>query len=557
MMRVSSAWGGLARGALALLACCWTASALAAQPTAAEKQAIGLTALQQALGSAAPTGAGITVSQIEAPQSGEASQYFVNTALDDFAGKSIVAKQSPATASNHATNMAQNLYGNSGIAPGVNTIDVYEANQWFGSGFLRANTAQAPRYEVRDVQNHSWIANFTVDDLPNLEYATDVLRRLDYVVNRDGVVAVAGVNNGSNTAIPQILGNAYNVIAVGRSDGLSSAGPSTVDGVGRSKPDIVAPGYNASVSTAWVSAAAALLLESAAGNAAASRPATIKALLLAGASKAPFDLDGKTPSTLDDWSRTTTQPLDDRLGAGQLDIFRSHHILTAGQQAPSDVSNVAHTGWDARTISSGQELTYYFTIPENYVAIDVSILAAWNREIDFQPGSGPIAATLTPSLANIDLSLTKAEGFITGSLIDESVSTIDNVEHIFQRVLRSGQYGITVTSDSLAEFSLAWDAKLVLAGDLNFDGVVDGADYVVWANNFGQSGKQYWEGDFNLDGVVDGADYVVWANNFSSATSAAMPMAAHAVPEPSSLALLLLATCVAVASSRRRWLHGE
>jgi hypothetical protein len=48
-------------------------------------------------------------------------------------------------------------------------------------------------------------------------------------------------------------------------------------------------------------------------------------------------------------------------------------------------------------------------------------------------------------------------------------------------------------------------------GDFNGDGVVDIADYTVWADNFGGAGPA---GDGNGDGVVDIADYTVWADNF-------------------------------------------
>lgn len=52
-------------------------------------------------------------------------------------------------------------------------------------------------------------------------------------------------------------------------------------------------------------------------------------------------------------------------------------------------------------------------------------------------------------------------------------------------------------------------------GDANGDNVVDGVDYIVWLNYYGQSltGVQY--GDFDRSGRVDGVDYVLWLNNYS------------------------------------------
>ena len=58
-----------------------------------------------------------------------------------------------------------------------------------------------------------------------------------------------------------------------------------------------------------------------------------------------------------------------------------------------------------------------------------------------------------------------------------------------------------------------------LPGDYNGDGTVSGADYVVWADTFGNDGspgKEDLRADGNGDGTVSGADYVVWANNFGT-----------------------------------------
>ena len=210
-------------------------------------------AIENRVGEFRATGAGVAISQVEAPTT-TSSTYFVDTGLSDFAGKTIVDATGGGDISSHATNVGQNMYGNAGIAPGVTSVDVYNANDWLNSGFLQTESPQAPNVETNKIENHSWIADFTnTDNTPDVVTATDVIRRLDYVIDRDGVVAVVGVNNGIATSLPQVLANSYNAIAVGRSDGGSSLGPSTIDGLGRSKPDLVAPAYNTSVATGWVS----------------------------------------------------------------------------------------------------------------------------------------------------------------------------------------------------------------------------------------------------------------------------------------------------------------
>lgn len=56
---------------------------------------------------------------------------------------------------------------------------------------------------------------------------------------------------------------------------------------------------------------------------------------------------------------------------------------------------------------------------------------------------------------------------------------------------------------------------VVLAGDANGDGKVDGLDYVVWLNHYNSGSTQgVLDGDMNIDGRIDGLDYVVWLSNY-------------------------------------------
>ncbi len=52
-------------------------------------------------------------------------------------------------------------------------------------------------------------------------------------------------------------------------------------------------------------------------------------------------------------------------------------------------------------------------------------------------------------------------------------------------------------------------------GDGNADGCVNGADYTIWADNFGASAPTgFGEGDYDGDGFVLGSDYIIWLHNF-------------------------------------------
>lgn len=431
---------------------------------------IGLTSLQSRLGASAPTGAGIDVKLIEAGS----TAWVPDDAHPELLGDTILDITGSGGISVHATTVGRNFFGSNGVSPDVDDIHSQSANSWINSGGLRTLQSSAPAIETRRVQNNSWIANF-VDIFdngmpPNLlftaeEVATDALRRNDFMINRDDILSIVGVNNGSGSSFPQLLANSYNAIAVGLTSGNSTQGPTTIDLPGRSKPDLVAPKGVTSYATPLVAGSAALLLETAgkphlSSNPRASRWQTIKAVLMAGATKSEFDLTGSTGTTLDDWSRTTTQPLDRRYGAGELNIDNSERILSAGEQEASAVADVGLVGWDFDTIEIGETQSYFFDIAAGFTA-DLSILTTWAREIDFTAGVSGNPATLTPSLANVDLQLFEATGFTPGTMVDESVSTLDNVEHIFQQDLAAGRYVFQLQSDmAWDDVAIAWDIQL-------------------------------------------------------------------------------------------------
>lgn len=92
----------------------------------------------------------------------------------------------------------------------------------------------------------------------------------------------------------------------------------------------------------------------------------------------------------------------------------------------------------------------------------------------------------------------------------------------------------------------AWvAARGFSVGDANLDGAVDGADLDVWrANRFTANGD-WCHGDFNADGFVDGSDFNQWNDNHTMAASTAP------VPEPSTMALWLIALSTGVGLRRR------
>jgi hypothetical protein len=87
-----------------------------------------------------------------------------------------------------------------------------------------------------------------------------------------------------------------------------------------------------------------------------------------------------------------------------------------------------------------------------------------------------------------------------------------------------------------------------LPGDFNWDGFVDGADYTHWRNTpiFGEMPNGS-NGLFAVEG-----DYTLWRANFGRAAFGS-GLASAAIPEPSTIALLLFTHCLRLRRPRRNF----
>jgi len=82
---------------------------------------------------------------------------------------------------------------------------------------------------------------------------------------------------------------------------------------------------------------------------------------------------------------------------------------------------------------------------------------------------------------------------------------------------------------------------VVNEGDFSGDGVVDGADFLMWQRDFGSTGISEADGDES--GLVDGGDLVVWKDRYGAFANSPM----QTVPEPSAIYLL----CAIAVRARR------
>ncbi len=421
----------------------------------AQKEAIGFNKLLAEVGPTLENGAGINVAQIEA-NVGDASVgeflYMPNASIAQFAGKTFVDGSGLSTGtSNHATGTVGTFYyGNtSSIAPGITHITGFEAIHWLGnvlgSPFFGGPNTD-PLVENFRVANHSWVARSNFVPVAD---AVNMLQRLDFYINQNEMTVAVGADN--QAALPRLLTQGYNSISVGVSSGVHSFGTTNLYGNGRTKPDIVVPTNNTSRATAIVSSAAALLHQKAdnMGSINAAKPEVIKAILMAGATKEEFPT----------WDRTTSRPIDEQFGAGELNIYNSYFIMQGGEfdgAAGPPASQIDLLGWDYEESLSGNSSLYYEFEIGTLGARDLSVLLTWNMDvIDLDPTSSFNPQT---QLADLQLALYDSTNGFLDTQIDLSQSLVDNIEHIYFNFLGPGIYTFEVTNHSAfnTDYGLAW-----------------------------------------------------------------------------------------------------
>ena len=90
-------------------------------------------------------------------------------------------------------------------------------------------------------------------------------------------------------------------------------------------------------------------------------------------------------------------------------------------------------------------------------------------------------------------------------------------------------------------------------GDTNANGFVDAADYVLWRDNLFNVVTACTAGDADCNTFVNSADYAVWKTHFGEAAANASSSlsAVDNLPEPVSVALLLIAIATRTTYARR------
>lgn len=431
---------------------------------------IGWDVLQSYAGASLPTGSSLSLEMVEAYDA--SNRYMPSTGLSSFSGITFTNISNTNTGiSSHATTVAGRYFGHtSSLLSGATTVGVRSASDFINnvllvSGELTPGTA--------DVTSHAYVGSPSKpEEIPDY---VEIVTRFDYFSQESGGIHITPMNNDEGSAPPPVFGSVYNSISVGVSDGTHSYGDTQSDfpGPGRSKPDIVVPDTATSWATGDLASAAALLRAKgiASGNADSTLPDTIKACLLAGATKAEFP----------GWSQSTSQPLDTIFGVGELNIFHSYRILEQAESAPG---NTTPRGWGRNNVRTNRSRTYTFTTPNYGSSFKLSAALIWQRGVSYSFISG----YSYQALENLKLELLN-DG---GSVIQSSDSSDDNVEHIWNTQLSPNTtYSLKVSSSSgTADFSLAWRVQgdpgssvtISSAGaeiGMNFDQLILSNNYTV------------------------------------------------------------------------------
>ncbi len=422
---------------------------------------IGVTVLRER--DASLRGSGVTVAQVEVQQppdnAYQPSPVYVGLEAEKFlffdANHPFPTGGGFQEAADHPNYVAGNFYGvMTGVAPDVAGIRVAEANYFFNNFVAR----------VTPVDLGAQVINQSFEIGTSDQNTINAIQQLyDNYVNQFGTVMVSGAGNGGPVGLPSTM---YNGLSVGVVGTIST--PLTD---GRCKPDLMAPGGPpgdfTSFSTPYVSGAAAVLIQSAerldggAGTVnSASDRRTVKALLLNGASK---------PA---DWTNAPTQPLDRNYGAGMLNVNRSQLQLAAGNYGatattyvngnaahppPAEMANAipSYHGWNFTSLSTSGTSDavdhYFFQLKAgDSASFTFTSTLVWERHQN------------QTTINNLDLFLYDAD---SGALITNSISTVDNVEHLYIPQLAPGNYVLQVVKLATGKVSVSENYALAFAFD--------------------------------------------------------------------------------------------
>jgi hypothetical protein len=378
---------------------------------------------------------------------------------------------------------------NKGMAPDARFVN---------ARVLTAGNGFSTDYQVRDgisfaINEGSDVLNLSLNYGAANSFGNSILDLMvDWAAFDQRISTAVAVGNigQSNPTTSQVRspGSAFNGITVGRTTAdfsrVHSDSANAFTSSGRMKPDVVAPGSDLTLANDdWEGAAldwdtglngssfaaphvAGLMaqqIEAGRLHGLSTDPLVIKATTMNSANKIqdkqgnPWQIES---STISAGVLAIEKPLDSHSGAGQVDGLRLAEQYLVGEMLPGAVAPV---GWDFAAINSGQFVDY--TIDPNLMPGNVfSATLTWYRHVSrVDNGNGIVDPNdsfyVSQSLSDLNLQLLR-----DGQLIAESVSTVDNVEHLYLDINRNAQYTLRVFGANvfdLEEYAVAWHSIAV------------------------------------------------------------------------------------------------
>jgi hypothetical protein len=161
-----------------------------------------------------------------------------------------------------------------------------------------------------------------------------------------------------------------------------------------------------------------------------------------------------------------------------------------------------------------------------------------------QSAQGGTSSSFNASARN-DLSFAIFGPDGTTQLAVANTASIGFMESVVDLVLTApGNYYIRVAgaADAVQLYELQLSATALIAqptGDFNSDGIVDAADYVLWRKMNNQTGSALLA-DGDGDDTVGLDDYHLWRTRFGETAETTSSGDSRGVPEPDSIAMLIL-----------------
>lgn len=419
------------------------------------------------LGSSSVSVAGLVVAQVESPaESGMFSPVNFERArtrvISDgaFAGLSFAADSGTVVsgndASGHASMVGEQFYGVG--SPGhdyVSQVRVLKTDDFLGQYLRptsRGKVLKAPKTlpGKPKVLNGSFAGSSGSDALD-----ADLLKRVDVLGSRDGVVIVAGAvtSTSGSMAGANLIWGARNVLSV-RGSASESVFVPAAGLTGKAYVNVWLPGTASNATGAVSSMATALLGElSNSGNGKIAKPAVARAAIMAGADRAA-SISGDQP-----WSADLSNGLDRDLGAGQASFTNAQSLIRGSQldfvatsmkkgQLSGKKARTIHdeAGFAGVTVKASQYVTSLFRVSE---AAD-SLTATLTWDTSAKSGqTGDFRVELRP----VTITGTGGAAWVTGDALAVVDATTDNVRHmVLEQEIPAGTYAWVLRNESKESF---------------------------------------------------------------------------------------------------------